>query len=103
MFNEKKEESRNIKYNNIILIGYYLKEFKYMYLKLAFQIIANSLKLHYEDITFQTIKFDKILKLYLFSLKKDIVVIFKNLCVDSKKIKKRLFFILLKSITSILV
>src|SRR6185436_17087489 len=80
MFNGKKGGTRYVKNDNLVLIGHHLKGPKYKHLRDCYQIIANSPKPYLENVTFRSIKYQRLTNY----LPKE-GVMFENLCSEPKK------------------
>jgi len=88
IFKDKKGD-RYIKNDDLILVGKHA-ELKWELVKNTIYIFVNSPEPYQKNILFQTIKAEKILDISKFSSKRSTVIVFKDLCAESKKIQKRI-------------
>ena len=88
MFKGKKG-NRYIKNDDLMLIGKHFEQ-NWQLVQNSFQIFANAPKPYQEDITFKRISLDKIPDITKFSSERSTVVVFKDLCVEPKKVQERI-------------
>ncbi|PKK70131.1 hypothetical protein RhiirC2_780106 [Rhizophagus irregularis] len=87
-----KKGDRYIKNDDLILVGKHAEP-KWKLVKNAFHIFANSPDPYGENISFQTIKAEKIPDISKFSPKspkRSTVIVFEDICAESKKIQERI-------------
>jgi len=84
-----KKGDRYIKNDDLILVGKHAEP-KWELVKNAIHIFVNSPEPYQENISFQIIKAEKIPDISKFSPKRSTVIVFEDLCAESKKIQERI-------------
>ena len=88
---EGKKGERYLKNNDLVLIGKHIHEPKWELVKLAYSIFAKRSKKYHEDVTFKALKVDTIPDITKFSPERTTVVVFEDLCMETKnKIQERI-------------
>ncbi|PKK66640.1 hypothetical protein RhiirC2_714711 [Rhizophagus irregularis] len=87
---KKKKEERYVKNDDLVLIGKYIYEPKWVLVKNCYKLFAVTLKSYQENITFRALKGDSIPDVTKFSPDRNTVVVFEDLCAESKKIQDRI-------------
>src|SRR5271154_4514813 len=77
-----KKRNRYIKNDDLILVGKHAEP--------KWELVKNAIHIVLRHITFQTIKVEKIPDISKFFPKRSTVVVFKDLCAESKKIQERI-------------
>ena len=89
LFKEKKGE-RYVKNDDLVLIGKHIHEPKWVLVKNCYEIFSKGPKIYWENVTFCVLKADAIPNITKFSPDRNTVVVFEDLCAESKKIQDRI-------------
>lgn len=90
---KKRKGGRYIKNDDLVLIGKHIHEPKWVLVKNCYEIFANAPEAIRENVTFQALKCNKpsaIPDVTKFSPNRNTVVVFEDLCTESKKIQDRI-------------
>ncbi|PKK66694.1 hypothetical protein RhiirC2_784461 [Rhizophagus irregularis] len=89
LFKEKKGE-RYVKNDDLVLIGKHIHEPKWVLVKNCYEIFSKGPKTYRENVTFRALKAGAIPDITKFSPDRNTVVVFEDLCAESKKIQDRI-------------
>ena len=87
---KEKKGNQYVKNNNLVLIGKHTHEPKWMLVKNCYEIFAKGLKPYRENVTFRALKANAIPDITKFSPDRNTVVVFEDLCAESKKNQDRI-------------
>jgi hypothetical protein len=87
---KKRKGERYVKNDDLVLIGKHIHEPKWVLVKKCYEIFANAPKVFREDVTFRALKASAIPNVTKFSPNRITVVVFEDLCAESKKIQDRI-------------
>jgi hypothetical protein len=96
---KKRKGERYVKNDDLVLIGKHIHEPKWVLVKKCYEIFANTPKVFQEDVTFRALKVNAIPDVTKFSPNRITIVVFEDLCAESKRFRTRLFHILLADVT----
>ncbi|CAB4435832.1 unnamed protein product [Rhizophagus irregularis] len=87
---KKKKGERYVKNDDLVLIGKHIHEPKWVLVKNCYKLFAEAPEPYQENITFRAIKADSIPDVTKFFPDRNTVVVFEDLCAESKKIQDRI-------------
>ncbi|GES95096.1 hypothetical protein GLOIN_2v1765168 [Rhizophagus clarus] len=87
---KKRKGERYVKNDDLVLIGKHIHEPKWRLVKKCYKIFANAPEATRENVTFQALKANAIPDVTKFSSDRNTVVVFEDLCAESKKIQDQI-------------
>ena len=87
---KKRKGERYVKNDDLVLIGKHIHEPKWALVKSCYEVFANAPDKFWENVTFQALKANAIPDVTKFSSDRNTVIVFEDLCAESKKIQDRI-------------
>ncbi|CAB4424643.1 unnamed protein product [Rhizophagus irregularis] len=87
---KKRKGERYVKNDDLVLIGKHIHEPKWVLVKNCYKIFANAPEATRENVTFRALKANAIPDVTKFSSDRNTVVVFEDLCAESKKIQDQI-------------
>ena len=87
---KKRKEERYVKNDDLVLIGKHIHELKWALVKSCYEVFANTPDGFRENVTFRALKANAIPDVTKFYPNRNTIVVFENLCAESKKIQDRI-------------